>query len=442
MEDRLTKYINRNTLFNNDQKILVALSGGIDSVVLLDLLFKTGFSISIAHCNFHLRGDESNQDEKFVRNLGIKYNLTTFVNNCNAAEYAKNNKISIQESARELRYDWFEKLLMEHDLNKVAVAHHFDDNLETFFINFSRASGLTGLKGIPIKNNNIVRPLMFANRNEIEEYCQKNNLQYRNDSSNASLKYLRNKLRHQLIPKFTEIIGGSTKTLQKSMDFLIEDNLVFDQLLNEKRRLLEKKDENSIYFLRKDLINLHPIETWLFYLLKPYNFTRFVSNEISNALKEENSGKKFYSKSHWLFTKNEKIIISELDNDKNEISYLINKDTVILSDPINLEFFKITNSKDFKIEKKNNIAFFDSDKLTFPLELRKWKKGDRFKPFGMKGSKLLSDYFIDQKLNLLEKENIWIITSNEEIIWVVGMRTSDKFKITKQTSNILKISNI
>lgn len=442
MKDRLTEYINRNNLFNKDQKILVALSGGIDSVILLDLLFKTGFTISIAHCNFHLRGDESNQDEQFVRNLGINYNLTTFVNNCNAAEYAKNNKISIQESARELRYDWFEKLLVEHDFDKVAVGHHFDDNLETFFINFSRASGLTGLKGIPVKNNNIVRPLMFASRNEIEEYCKKNNLQYRNDSSNASLKYLRNKLRHQLIPKFTEIIGGSTKTLKKSMDFLIEDNLVFDQLLDEKRKFLTKKDKNSIYFLRKDLIDLHPIETWLYYLLKPYNFTRFVSNEISNAITEENSGKEFYSKSHWLFTNNEKVIISELKNDKNESYYLINKDTVILSEPINLELFKLSNSKDFKIEKKNNISFFDFDKLTFPLKIRKWKKGDRFKPFGMKGSKLLSDYFIDQKLNLLEKENIWIITSNEEIIWVIGMRTSDKYKITKQTTNILKISNI
>lgn len=442
MKDKLIEYINKNNLFNKDQKILVALSGGIDSVVLLDLLFNAGFNISIAHCNFHLRGDESNEDEAFVRKLGEKYNLTTFVNDCNAAEYAKINKISIQESARELRYDWFEKLLTEHNFDKTAIAHHFDDNLETFFINFSRASGLTGLKGIPVKNNNIVRPLMFASRNEIEDYCKENNLKYRDDSSNASLKYLRNKLRHKLIPKFTEIIGGSTKTLQKSMDFLIEDDLVFNQLLDEKRSLLEKKDKYSIYYRNKDLTNLHPIETWLFYLLKPYNFTRFVSNEISSTLKEKNSGKIFYSKSHRIFTNNEKVIISELNNDKNEDSYLINKDTVILSEPINLEFCNHKNSKDFKIVKKNNIAFFDSDKLTFPLKIRKWEKGDRFKPFGMKGSKLLSNYFIDQKLNLLEKENIWIITSNEEIIWVVGMRTSDKFKITKQTTNILKITSI
>lgn len=441
MKERFIEYINSNDLFKKDHKILLALSGGIDSVALLDLLFKSNYSITIAHCNFHLRGDESNQDEEFVRKLGEKYNLKIFVHNCYAAEYAKINKISIQESARELRYDWFEELLTEHDFDKIAVAHHFDDNLETFFINFSRASGINGLRGIPVKNNNIVRPLMFARRNDIEEYCKINNLQYRNDSSNSSLKYLRNKLRHQLIPKFTEIIGGSTKTLQKSMDFLVEDNLIFDQLLDEKRKLLTKKDKGSIYFLRDEILGLKPIETWLYYLLKPYNFTRFVSNEISNAIKEENSGKEFYSKSHWLFTNNEKIIISELTNKKNKSDYFIEKETVILSEPINLEFFNISNSKDFKIEKKNNLAFFDKDKLSFPLILRKWRKGDRFKPFGMKGSKLLSDYFTDQKLNLLEKENVWVLASKEEIIWVIGMRTSDKYKITNQTNNILKISH-
>lgn len=439
MEEQFLKYVSSNSLFDKGDKILIAVSGGLDSVVLLDLLFKTGFNISIAHCNFQLRGQESDMDEEFVRNLGKNYKLKIFVKICDAEEYAKENKLSIQESARELRYKWFKQISIENKFDKLAVAHHFDDNLETFFINFSRGSGLSGLKGIPVKNETIVRPLMFASRKEIEEYANENKLKFREDSSNSSDKYLRNNLRHNLLPGFLEILGGSNETLRKSMAYLAEDELLFEQLIQQKRQEIIEESDGFQFMKKSKLLSLSPLKAWVYYLLKPFGFSRSVTDDISVGLLENNTGKNYFSSTYRIISDREKLIITtQKPNTKSQVLKIDEGESEIVS-PIHFQISTFSKPDDFRIKKENEIAYFDFDKLKFPLTLRSWETGDRFKPFGMKGSKLLSDFFIDEKLSLLEKENIWLLESDEEIIWVVGLRTSDNFKIINNTKVVYKI---
>lgn len=439
MKERFLKYVESKYLFRKSDKILIAVSGGLDSVVLLDLLFKTGFNISIAHCNFQLRGNESDLDEEFVRELSVKYKLKFFVRICDAKEFAKTNKLSIQESARELRYEWFEQIVLENEFDKIAVAHHFDDNLETFFINFSRGSGLSGLKGIPVKNENIVRPLMFASRKEIEKYANENKLEFREDSSNSSDKYLRNNLRHNLLPGFVEIMGGSNETLRKSMDYLAEDELLFEQLIQQKRQEIIKDGDGFQSLEKSKLLSLSPLKTWVYYLLKPFGFSRAVTDDISASLQENNSGKAFFSSSHRLISDREELIISTREINIKVQEFTFDQNVSELQSPLHFEISKFLKSDNFKIENDKKTAWFDFDKLEFPLTIRKWRTADRFKPFGMKGSKLLSDLFIDEKLSLLEKENIWLLVSGNEIIWVIGLRSSDRFKITSKTETIYSI---
>lgn len=439
MKERFLKYVESKYLFRKSDKILIAVSGGLDSVVLLDLLFKTGFNISIAHCNFQLRGNESDLDEEFVRGLSVKYKLKFFVRICDAKEFAKTNKLSIQESARELRYEWFEQIVLENEFDKIAVAHHFDDNLETFFINFSRGSGLSGLKGIPVKNENIARPLMFASRKEIEKYANENKLEFREDSSNSSDKYLRNNLRHNLLPGFVEIMGGSNETLRKSMDYLAEDELLFEQLIQQKRQEIIKDGDGFQSLQKSNLLSLSPLKTWVYYLLKPFGFSRAVTDDISVSLQENNSGKAFFSSSHRLISDREELIISTREINIKVQEFTFDQNVSELQSPLHFEISKFLKSDNFKIENDKKTAWFDFDKLEFPLTIRKWRTADRFKPFGMKGSKLLSDLFIDEKLSLLEKENIWLLVSGNEIIWVIGLRSSDRFKITSKTETIYSI---
>ena len=439
MIQKLLKYISNHGLFTNKDNILIAVSGGLDSVALLDLLFKTGFNISIAHCNFQLRGSESDADEEFVRSLGKKYNVKTFVKTCDAAEFAKTNKLSIQESARELRYKWFEDILTENKFDKLAIAHNSDDNLETFFINFSRGSGLGGLKGIPVKNAKIVRPLMFASRKQIEEYALENNIDFREDSSNKSDKYLRNNLRHNVIPTLKKVLANSDAEMQKSIDYLAQDRMLFEQMLEEKRKTILHKQGQQIVIDKKALLNLKPLEVWMYYILKPFGFVRGLTDEITNAIEQNKSGKQFFSSTHRLVTDRDKLFLNPISEISDSQEYEIKQGENKIDKPIKLTFSIVENNADFKIEKKKDIAYFDFDKLNFPLVLRRWKKGDSFQPFGMKGHKLLSDYFIDEKLSLLQKENIWLLGSKKEIIWVVGMRTSDLFKLNPDSKKVLKI---
>jgi len=439
VKNRFLKYILQKQLFDKEDKLLVAVSGGIDSVVLLHLLLELKFDVAIAHCNFLLRGSESDEDEKFVRALVLKYEVEIFVKKCDAGKYASQKKISIQESARELRYNWFEELVMQQGFSKLVVGHHFDDNLETFFINFSRGSGLSGLRGIPLENNNIVRPLMFASREQIEMYATENNLNFREDSSNKSDKYLRNNLRHNVIPSLKTALNDSVTGMEKSLEYLAEDEMLFEQLMDEKRNELIEEGESQIVIDKKKLQALSPLKVWLFYLLKPFGFPRGLTDEIAVAIEENKSGRQFFSPTHRLVTDRKKLFLNLLDENHELEEYFIEEGEVEILEPVHLRFSTLNISSGFKIDTNRFTAQLDYHKLEFPLTLRKWKTSDSFHPLGMKGSKLLSDFFIDNKLSIPEKENTWLLVSGSQIVWVVGMRISDKFKVEKSSSTVLKI---
>ncbi|MES2286778.1 MAG: tRNA lysidine(34) synthetase TilS [Bacteroidota bacterium] len=459
----LLNHIKKEKLFSTTEKVLLTVSGGIDSVLMCELFHKAGLNFGIAHCNFQLRNEESDEDETFVNTLAEKYNVPFHFIKFNTAVYAKKNKVSIQIAARDLRYQWFEEIRKEYDYNYVATAHHQDDSIETFFINLLRGTGISGLHGILPKHGAIIRPLLFTTKNEIESYAKKHKLKYREDSSNASDKYVRNKIRHHVTPVLKELNPGFENTFNKTINHLREVELIYKKDIETKRSKIVKQEKNNILISIKQLKKLQAITTYLYEFLKPYNYNTSTVEEIISTLDGE-SGKQFFSNSHRLIKDRELLIIeprkesqeirikkqetgiknqelrnkkqgSGLDTMDSEITVLKNQKEIDL-DTLKLSFKSEVNSPDTEIQKSTSIAYLDLEKLEFPLEIRKWQKGDVFYPFGMKGKKKLSDFFIDKKLSLNQKENAWLLTSKGKIAWVIGQRIDNRFKITDKTRKI------
>lgn len=435
------KYISQNNLVQPNEKLLLAISGGIDSVVMLDLFDKIDVKYAIAHCNFKLRLFESDDDEMFVRQLAHKYNVEVFVGLCMAADHSKKQGLSIQEAARELRYAWFNKVCSYNDYPLVAVAHNNDDRVETFFINLFRGAGIKGLKSIPVLRQNIIRPLMFATREQIVEYAKENKLEYREDSSNSSDYYLRNKIRHHLIPKIEEISPGFNKAAQQSIDNLRDADLILQSTIKEKLEHLTISHTSEVSKLSiVELKKLSPFKIWMYYLLCEFGFNRKVVNSICISLEAENNiGHKFLSPDHELLIDRDYILIRKNTSDSSSMKYHISIDQKEVTEPITIKVTNIKNNSEFKFNKRKNIAYFDFEKLKFPLTIRRWQKGDRIIPFGMKGNKLISDILINNKVDSFEKENTYVITSGKTIIWLVGHRSSNDFRVTKSTRNIFQL---
>jgi tRNA(Ile)-lysidine synthase len=432
------QYIEQQKFCDTDSRILVAVSGGIDSVVMLDLFEKTNYQIAIAHCNFQLRGKESDGDEQFVKSLSEKYGINVFSKRFNTRSHAEKNKLSIQVAARELRYAWFEELIQKEGFDYVAVAQHADDQVETFFINLLRGSGLTGLRGMPLKRDNIIRPLLFANRKQIIMYAGENDLDFREDSSNKEDTYLRNKIRLNLLPELEKLSANAPVAIVESMYKLNEADELLKQLLNEKYNSLFSEKEGFL-LPKDDVVKLQPTDTWLYYLLKRFGFNRDTTNNMTDAIIREQIGRAFVSETHEAIIDRKNLLIRPIIKmDVKE--YFIQREQDQITDPLILNFECIPNNKAFKIKSDARVAQLDEGKLTYPLKIRRWQHGDRFAPFGMRGSKLLSDYFIDNKINLFEKQNIWLLISGNDIVWVVGHRISENYKITKQTDNVLTVS--
>lgn len=425
-------------LFSRKDTLLIAVSGGIDSVVLLNLIVKSGFTCGIAHCNFSLRDEESEGDEQFVKSLAGKYHLPLFSVKFDTKKYAKLHGISIQMAARELRYNWFEKTITENGFSYILTGHNLNDNIETFFINIIRGTGIAGITGMDTKSGNIIRPLLFATREQIHSYCIKEKIDYREDSSNAENKYIRNKIRNQIIPLIKEINQNFTTAITDNISKFKEIESIYLWAIQDfKHKNFELQDDIVIIQISA-FNNLEPLNTFIFEIFKKFNFSHHQTIDIKNVIKAE-TGKHVDSDSYRILKDRERLIISPLHKeDTNKYLILKNKKTIFR--PIRLSIKTFIKGAEYKIQQNVFTATLDNDKLKYPLQIRKWKSGDYFFPFGMKQKKKLSDYFTDHKFSQIDKQNTWLITSENEIIWIVGHRADNRFRVTENTKKITVIS--
>lgn len=440
MLEKLKIFTNKHSLFTSSDTILLTISGGIDSVVMLDLFSKTEVRIAIAHCNFTLRGKESDEDEKLVRQLAAKYKIPFYLKKFATEEYAHRHKISIQMAARELRYNWFEEIRRENGFSSIATAHNKNDIIETFFVNLSRGTGIKGLTGIKPKTAHIIRPLLFASREDIDHYCQQNGLRYREDSSNQMVKYKRNKIRHQVIPSLQELNPNFIDTMVANIERLEDVEKIYNTtILKWKQEIVISKEENQLIDITR-LKKLDQPLAFLFEILLPFDFSNEIVPSVFESLYSQ-PGKTFYSNTHRLIRDRKYLIITPLI-DKQAHSFQIAIDDEVIIYPVKLRIEKAIYTDSFKIPDSNTIACIDLEKLSFPLLLRKWQSGDYFYPLGMNHKKKLSDFFIDQKIPLHEKENIWILESNNDIVWIIGQRLDNRFKIYSNTKKVLIIKQL
>ena len=429
----LESHIKNDLSFLSESKLLIAISGGLDSVVLTHLCHQLKLNMALAHCNFNLRGAESDADEDFVLQLAEDLNVEVFIESFDTETYASEHQISIQMAARELRYTWFNDLTEQLKFEYVLTAHHADDNLETFLINLSRGTGLEGLTGIPEINNNIVRPLLPFSRKQLEIYAKENKLKWREDSSNASTKYLRNKIRLDVIPALKEMNPQLLQNFNKTLSHLKDSNeIIEDCIVNVQKNMVTVDGETVILYIKK-LLKLSNPKAYLYQLLKDFNFKEW--DDVTNLLKAQ-SGKQLYSETHRLLKDRDYLLLTQLSSNEFE-KILIPENEIYIITPIGSLNFKSVK----QINKSNaSTIYVDKEKLKFPLTLRKWEEGDYFIPFGMKGKKKLSKYFKDEKMSLLQKEHVLVLCSGKDIIWVLEKRADDRFKVTDKTSQILKIA--
>ncbi|MEO8960492.1 MAG: tRNA lysidine(34) synthetase TilS [Ginsengibacter sp.] len=474
------KNIQQQNLFHKNDYLLVAVSGGADSVALCELCFQAGLHFEIAHCNFKLRGEESDRDEQFVRKLGEKYCTKVFVKNFDTQKYAEGNKISIQVAARELRYKWFDRLLKEEPdvsdplavvryqaldngaqlskissqeiipspvthtpgLRKLLTAHHANDNVETLLMNFFKGTGIKGLQGILSKQGPIIRPLLFAKKEEIVTFIKENNLQFVEDSSNSSDKYTRNYFRHQLIPSVQKVFPQAEENLINNIERFNEIKILYLQSIElHKHNLLEQKgNETHIPVLK--LLKSKPLRTVIYEIIKDYGFTAHQTDEVIHLLNSD-TGKFVSSATHRIFKNRKWLIIAPVENSKFNTIMIYQEDIETSNRVVDFELGELKFKKHPGLKGtplvSNEIAMLDLKNISFPLMLRKWKQGDYFYPLGMPGKKKLSKFFIDQKMSLTEKEKIWVIESDKRILWVIGKRVDDRFKITNKTESALYI---
>ena len=466
---RFQEFIQQQNLFHPKDRLLLAVSGGVDSVVLCELCKQAGYNFTIAHCNFQLRGEESERDEKFVRELGKKYNVEVLVKKFDTEKYAEENKKGIQEAARDLRYEWFKQVvsressvvsrqtsnLKRETLNgkrqnensshvsrftsHVLTAHHADDNIETLMMNFFRGTGLHGLEGIPVMHQYIRRPLLPFWKEELVLFAKENKLEFVEDSSNQSVKYTRNLFRNEIIPLISKVYPQVKTNLQDNINRFNEIQRLYQISVDEIKKKLCKIKNDEVHIPIKQFMAYHN-RALIFEIISGYGFTERQVDEVIK-LAEAGSGKFIQSPStpHRIIKFRNWFIISKDQS--------MDAETIIIEEGVkNVQFsifnlqLSILQTTNYKPETTNSVACLDAEEITFPLLLRKWKQGDYFYPLGMKKKKKLARFFIDQKLSKTEKEKAWVIEMNKKIVWVVGMRIDDRFKVTEKTKKIFKIS--
>ena len=433
MKDILQNHIEKEIPFLKGKKLLLAVSGGLDSMVLLHLFQELQFNIAIAHCNFQLRGVESFGDQKFIQEYADANEIPIYVTQFDTEAFANDYKLSTQVAARELRYNWFNELLEEENFDYLLTAHHADDNLETFLINFTRGTGLEGLTGIPVQNNKIIRPLLFFTRNAIVNYATEKGIQWREDSSNASDKYVRNKIRHHLIPILKELNPNFMNSFLKTENYLQQSLAMVDDAAIMVYQQVAREEGEQIHFDLNKLLQLPNYQSYLYQWLKEFGFTAW--DDIYDLVNSQ-SGKQVFASDFRLLKDRDSLIVYPIIQEKISEEFYIDENQSEVNIPLKLSFCKVA---DISIA-SNKTIFVDADELVYPLKIRKWKSGDVFIPFGMNGkSKKVSKLFKDEKLSLIEKENTWLLCSNDQIVWIIGIRADHRFRTIDATKNILKI---
>ncbi len=442
MKQLFLKFLKDNCHYHPQQKILVALSGGADSLALLHLFVSIKADVRAAHCNFNLRGEESDADERFVVACCKGWDVPLYQKSFDTKDYACKNGISIEMAARDLRYAWFDELLTAEKLDCIATGHHKDDSIETFFINLIRGTGIKGLSGIKPAHRSLIRPLLGFSRTEIEQYCVFNKLNYRTDSTNLESVYMRNKVRHQILPLFKDLNPSFMDTMEANMKHLAQVSSFFQATVEDLKKQMVVDQDGSLLISLQHIQQFADKNLVLFEILNPYGFNGAIVNELVESIQNEVSGKQFYSAAYRLIKDRHNIIVlPKEDKDREEVFY-INFDELELDEPIHLKLETMIKTDDFKIDKSNAIGQFDGKLLNYPLTLRKWRQGDSFKPLGMANFKKLSDFFIDNKFSIKDKEDVWLLLSGDDIIWVVGHRTDERYKITAQTKEITRIARL
>lgn len=438
MLERFLKHIEENKLFPKNETVLLAVSGGSDSVVLTNLFLRSGLSYAIAHVNYNLRGEESKGDAAFVRTLAKEQNTEYYELDIDLKKDAKIQGQSVQMAARDVRYEWLEKIRSENNYFAIATAHHANDAVETFFLNLTAGCGIKGLHGIPVKRGNIVRPLLCFTKNELSDYLETEKLTFREDSSNVSNYYMRNFIRNKIVPLFDELNPQFIPVMQSNIQRIKEAeelyNISVTKYLNEIMKIKNDLIEIDI----EKLSNLSFKNTILYEGIKDYGFT---SNQTEDILRSmEGSGKQFFSKSHQLVVDRSKLLIRiKTDEMVTDDTITIDKETKMINLPSAYIRFNVERRPEL-IPNSGNVFYIDLDRLQFPLTLRKWRHGDYFYPLGMKGKKKLKEFFIDNKFSLFDKEDIWLITSGDEIALIVGHRLDDRYKITENTTQCLRVT--
>ena len=436
MQQAFLDHINRRKLCTSSDKILLAVSGGIDSMVLLDLFLKSGFNVSVAHVNFKLRGIESDKDENFVREKCELKSIPFFTTSFDTEAFAEEKKLSIQMAARELRYTWFEKLMAENNFDCLATAHHLNDSIETAILNMVRGSGLEGWDGISETNGKVIRPLLFATREQIQNYAADNSITWREDDSNITDNYQRNFIRHQVIPLLSKLNPSLENSFHESIEKISASTELMELGMTEWKKAFTSEKNDSIYILKEAFGSSRFPEGLLWNLLHDFGFN---FDQCAQAIRSLHGqpGKVFYGDKYQLAIDRTHLILSSQKKEVEEVIIEEGQSEVKLGEKV----LKLQFINSFEITKEREIAFLDADKIKFPLTWRKWTEGDYFFPLGMNHKKKISDFLIDQKVPIAQKDSVTVLESDGEIVWVVGMRIDDRFKIMPATKSILKISS-
>jgi tRNA(Ile)-lysidine synthase len=432
-------FIEKNSLLEHKQRVLLAVSGGADSMAMLHLFSLCEWDFAVAHCNFGLRSSESDGDQQLVEKMAKEYGKPLFVKRFDTKKYAQENGLSIQVAARNLRYNWFEELSSTLSFDAIAIAHNANDVAETMLINLTRGTGLKGLSGIKARNGKVIRPLLFATRTQIDNYVKEKGLQFRTDSSNLENKYIRNRIRNEVLPILIGINPSLIDSLNQTAGYLQQAQKAIGEDISKFKEVVYSQVGSEHRYSIDYLISYQYNKLFIAEEFSTYGFSVAITDEIYSSLYAQ-PGKEFLSKTHRMVRDRDFLIVSPMEKQNLNFEVEIFETTSIVFEPIPLKISLIEVGENFKIDRNSNTASIDFAELKFPIKLRVWQNGDRFIPYGMKGSKKVSDFLIDEKVPLHQKDSVYVVESNGEIVWVVGYRVDNRYAVTAKTKLVYKVA--